>query len=735
VGISHYNVLQYFCGPTVPGFFPEAKLITPQEVASRFMAYSKNVDADLIERAFIFAIDRHGTQLRESGDPFFSHPIEVAEILISLKMDQETVIAGLLHDTVEDTNTTIAEIEENFGSGIARIVDGVTKLSQFESGPLAVKQTENFKKLLISAASDIRVLIIKLADRLHNMRTLRYKKREDKRKLIAKETLEVYAPLAERVGITSIRDELQNTAFLELYPEIYNSIKFRLKNLYDSSEEIINTITDKLYELAKSVDIDCSITGRMKSPYSIWSKMNIRNISFEQLSDIMAFRIIVSSIQQCYQTLGCIHRNYLVIPGRFRDYISTPKNNSYQSLHTCVIGPINKRIEIQIRTKDMHDVAEYGIAAHWDYKERGPKSQRSEEQKWLKSLVKILENTSGMDEFLENSKTEILADHIFCITPKGAIISLPIGSSALDFAYAIHSGVGNHAVSAKINGQAAHLKTILSNGDQVDITTDQNHVPKPHWEEYVISMKAKVSLRKAINGIEKEKIEMIGKSVFDDFFKKVNRVISEDDINRMVSKLKFDSKVGMFQAIGNGSIHIKEILACYNSVCHGESIELLKPAESKDGSEQFPIVSIQKENVLQVACCSPVPGDKIVGVILENQGIEIHIDECNILPERSAIQNARVIELSWTKSAFEESRRYLTKISLVTIHEPGNLSKIAGIIEDRGAAIINLKIGEKMDNFVKLYLEIEVHDITQLTIILANLKKAKFTHGITRAWK
>ncbi|MDR2598510.1 MAG: RelA/SpoT family protein [Holosporales bacterium] len=734
MGISNYNVLQYFCGPAVPGFSSEAKLITPQEVISRLMAYSKNVDAELIEKAFIFAIDRHGTQLRESGDPFFSHPIEVAEILVSLKTDQETVIAGLLHDTVEDTDTSIAEIEENFGSGIARIVDGVTKLSQFESGPLAVKQTENFKKLLISAASDIRVLIIKLADRLHNMRTLQYKKREDKRKLIAKETLEVYAPLAERVGITSIKEELQDTAFLELYPEIYNSIKSRLKNLYDSSEEIINTITSRLYELAKSVDIDCSITGRLKSPYSIWSKMNVRSISFEQLSDIMAFRIIVGSVQQCYQTLGCIHRNYLVIPGRFRDYISTPKNNSYQSLHTCIIGPINKRIEIQIRTKEMHDVAEYGIAAHWDYKERGTKSQRSEEQKWLKSLVQILENASGMDEFLENSRTEILADHIFCITPKGTIISLPIGSSALDFAYAIHSDIGNHAVSAKVNGQTVHVKTILSNGDQIDIVTDPNHVPKPHWEEYVISMKAKVNLRKAIHGIEKEKTEMIGKSVFDDFFKKISRTVSEDDINRMVTHLKFDNKIAMFQAIGSGSIHIKEILACYNAVCHGDGIELLQYAESSNGTEQFPIAGIRKENVLQVACCSPVPGDKIVGVILENQKIEIHIDECNILPERTALSNTRIVELSWEKSAFEESRKYPTKISLVTVHEPGNLSKIAGIIEDRGATILNLKIGEKMDGLVKLHLEIEVHDITQLTIIMANLKRTNFAHGVTRFW-
>jgi GTP pyrophosphokinase len=696
------------------------------------MEYSKNVDADLIKRAFVFALDRHGTQLRESGDPFFSHPIEVAEILISLTMDQETVIAGLLHDTVEDTDTTIEEIEENFGIGIAKIVDGVTKLSQFECGPFAIKQTENFKKLLISASSDIRVLIIKLADRLHNMRTLRYKKIKEKRLIIAKETLDVYAPLAERVGITSIKDELQDTAFLELYPEIYNSIKSRLKNLYDSSEEIIKTITDKLYELSHSIEIDCSITGRMKSPYSIWSKMNVRNISLDQLSDTMAFRIIVESIHQCYQVLGCIHKNYLVIPGRFRDYISTPKNNSYQSLHTCIIGPINKRIEIQIRTKEMHDIAEYGIAAHWNYKEHGPNSQLSRNQQWIRSLVKILENTSGMDEFLENSKTEILADYIFCITPKGSLISLPIGSSALDFAYAIHSDIGNHAVSANVNGHSVHLKTILSNGDQVDIVTDPNHIPKPHWEEYVISMKAKVNLRKAINGIEKEKIELIGKSVFDDFFKKAKKNILENDIDRIVSQLKFDDKVAMFQAIGNGSIHIKEIMICYDSIYHESIPEIFTDTENPGSTAPFPVVGIQEKKVLPTSCCSPIPGDKIAGIVFENQEIEIHTDECDVLAKKRTMPNTKIIDLSWKISAFEEKNKYLTRISLVIINEPGNLSKVADIIESRGVSITSLKLGEKFDNLIRLFIELEVQNIMHLSVTLTHLRKTSFAHSIQR---
>ena len=381
-------------------------MISPQSLISGIKEYIDNVDEALIKKAYIFALDRHGTQIRESGAPFFSHPLEVASILIDLKMDQNTVIGGILHDTVEDTLTTIQELENEFGSEVANIVNGVTKLSKFETSSIAEKQTENFKKLLLSAASDIRVLIIKLADRLHNMRTLKFKKKKFKRAEIAKETLEIYAPLAERIGMSNIKDELQDIAFLELYPDIYNSIKARLRYLYESSEKIVFTITSNLQELAKDLGVVCTISGRLKTPYSIWSKMNIRNISFEQLSDIMAFRVIVDTVQQCYQMLGAIHRKYLVVPGRFRDYISTPKNNSYQSLHTSVIGPLNKRIEVQIRTKEMHLVSEYGIAAHWNYKQsdqtRDQNQRDFKNYQWIKNLVEILENTSGLEEFLEN---------------------------------------------------------------------------------------------------------------------------------------------------------------------------------------------------------------------------------------------------------------------------------------------------------------------------------------------
>jgi GTP pyrophosphokinase len=719
------SFLQYF----------ERKLITPQALIAGIKEYSKTVDESLIQKAFVFALEHHGTQLRESGDPFFSHPLEVAEILMGLKMDQETVIAGILHDTVEDTSATIQNLEELFGARIAKIVDGVTKLSRFESSSISGKQAENFKKLLLAAASDIRILIIKLADRLHNMRTLKFKKKKEKRRAIARETLDVYASLAERIGITSIKDELQDIAFQELYPEIYSSLKSRLQTIYESSEQIINTITSELYKLAHEVSEDCSISGRVKSPYSIWTKMNVRNISFEQLSDIMAFRIIAASTQQCYQILGNIHKNYLVVPGRFRDYISAPKNNSYQSLHTCVIGPLNKRIEIQIRTKEMHEVAEYGIAAHWNYKEHGPKSNKDGEQQWLKNLVKILENTSGIEEFLEDSKTEILSDYIFCLTPKGLLISLPVGSTVLDFAFAIHSDVGIHAVSAKVNGNTVPMNTALTNGDQVDIATDPNHFPSPHWQDYVITIKAKTGLRKILNGFEKEKLKMIGKSMFDDFFKRINRTVTEEEMKFIIGDLKFDNANAMFQALSNGILHMKDVLLSYKKLGHNIELETLADSnETTSNKYVLPIVGIKEANLIPVTCCFPVPGDKIVG-LRSNDGngcMEIHIKECEEVSRKLLGDNTTLLELAWARSAFDDKNRYLTKLAVTTIYEPGNLSKIADIIESMGAGIANLKIGEKFEGFVRLQLEVEVQNVAQLTMIISKLNEASFVHEVSR---
>lgn len=715
----------------------EEFLIQPEELISRMEKYTDKISPALIKKAYVFALNKHGTQIRESGDPYFSHPLEVAEILISLKMDQETVIAGMLHDTIEDTDATLEELTELFGEKITTIVNGVTKLSKFEISSIAEKQTENFKKLLLSAASDIRVLIIKLADRLHNMKTLKYKKKKSKRAFIAKETLEVYAPLAERVGIIGVKDELEDIAFMELYPDIYNSIKSRLKKLYESSEEMVSMISKKLFDLSKNIGISCTITGRLKTPYSIWQKMNIRNISFEQLSDIMAFRIIVDTIPQCYQMLGLIHRNYLVVPGRFRDYISTPKNNSYQSLHTSVIGPLNKRIEVQIRTKEMHLVAEYGIAAHWDYKSGASrdKEKSKTDVRWINSLVNILENTSGMEEFLENSRTEVLSDKVFCITPKGTIVSLPKGASVLDFAYTIHSDVGNHAVGAKVNGNLVPLKTPIENGDQVEVMTDPNSSPKHAWEGFVVTIKAKSALKKELNAIERERIEMIGRSNFDEFFLKNEIKISDADLRAVARYFKFEQPSALFYSIGTSETTMREILKAYNKIKE-TNLDLITDEEfqtKKNHKKKLPINSLPNIPVLPVTCCTPVPGDKIVGIVFQDRGIEIHIEECPVFTDQQGAPDSRIIPLSWSPEAFDDESKYLARLTILVLHASGNLTHIAEIIEKRKANIINLNIAEKFENFVQIRIELEVKDISQLTMIMADLRSTEAIKKVLRS--
>eukprot|EP01037_Dinobryon_pediforme_P016043 gene16042-16212_t len=436
------------------------------ELVERLKAYDPTADEDLLNRAYVFSMKAHGSQLRESGDPYFSHPIEVAGILVEMRLDCYSIVTALLHDTVEDTVATLEEIESLFGNEIARLVNGVTKLSQLELQSEETKQAENFRKLVVAMSSDIRVLLVKLADRLHNMRTLHYVIAPEKRRRIARETMEIYVPLAERMGMQSMKDELEDLAFSVLNAEMHESIKSRLRFLHESSENTIETILNDLKRVVQEEGLECNVSGRLKTPYSIWGKMQKKNITFEQLSDIMAFRLVVNTVAECYQALGIMHSRYHLVPGRFKDYISTPKANNYRSLHTGLIGPLNHRIEIQIRTKEMHQTSELGVAAHWQYKKNAPVHE-GKQYAWLRSLLEILEQASGPEEFLEHTKLEMFKDQVFCFTPKGELIPLPRGGTPIDFAYAIHSDIGDRTVGAKINGRQMPLRTQLQNGDQV----------------------------------------------------------------------------------------------------------------------------------------------------------------------------------------------------------------------------------------------------------------------------
>ncbi|MGH6879342.1 MAG: RelA/SpoT family protein, partial [Hypericibacter sp.] len=426
-------------------------MIRQFELVELVKGYDPGADEETLNRAYVFSMKAHGSQSRASGDPYFSHPLGVAEILTRMKLDGASIATALLHDTVEDTEATLEQIEQLFGKEIARLVDGVTKLSRLELQSDSTKHAENFRKLVLAMSDDIRVLLVKLADRLHNMQTLHFIKDPDKRKRIALETLDIYAPLAERIGMQRMKDELENLAFAEINPEACKSIKQRLSFLREQGGVVVTRIIDKLKADLAEGGVEAQISGREKSPYSIWRKMQRKNIGFEQLSDIMAFRIVVADVGQCYQALGILHSRYAMVPGRFKDYISTPKPNNYRSLHTGVIGPERQRIEIQIRTPDMHEVADLGVAAHWKYKQNGERID-GKQYRWLRELLDILEHAAGPEEFLEHTKLEMFQDQVFCFTPKGDLIALPRGATPVDFAYAVHSQIGDTCVGAKVNG-------------------------------------------------------------------------------------------------------------------------------------------------------------------------------------------------------------------------------------------------------------------------------------------
>lgn len=490
--------------------------ITSDDLVELVRIYEPAPKADLIKKAYEFSKFHHRFQLRSSGEPYFIHPLEVARIATTWKLDSQSIITALLHDTVEDTIATLADIEREFGSEVARLVDGVTKLNSIEINPDSsekAEQAENLRKLVLAMSIDVRVLLIKLMDRLHNMRTLKFLKSPDKRRQKALETEEIYAPLAQRIGMQSLYDELSNICFEVLHPEIYEAIERRKKHLFAKDKALVSKVIQELQKVISSNAIPCYVSGREKATYSIWKKMQSKNLPFEQLSDIFAYRILVETTAECYQVLGILHSTYPVVPGRFKDYISTPKSNSYQSLHTCIIGPFRYNVEVQIRTQQMHEVNEMGVAAHWEYKQGKTDTKEKSVFKWIRELVDILEHSHSPEEFLEHTKMEMYQDKVFCFTPAGDIISLPQGATPVDFAYAIHSAVGNRCVGCKVNGRMMPLRVELKNGDQVEIITAKNQTPSTSWERFVITGKAKSAIRRFIREQQREEYAQLGKNM------------------------------------------------------------------------------------------------------------------------------------------------------------------------------------------------------------------------------
>lgn len=709
------------------------------ELVERVRSYDPNVDEEALDRAYVFAVKMHGSQKRASGDPYFSHPVEVAGILTEYKLDSASIITALLHDTIEDTAASYNDIKEMFGEEVAKLVEGVTKLSKLQLQSDQTKQAENFRKLLLAMSDDIRVLLVKLADRVHNMRTLQFHKNPEKRKRIARETMEIYAPLAERIGMQEMKNELEDLSFKELYPEAYESITARLAFLRQEGGDLVGRIIAKLKDDLKDTGLDIEVTGREKSPYSIWRKMNRQNATFEQLCDIMAFRVIVPTVADCYHVLGVIHTKYPMIPGRYKDYISTPKPNGYRSLHTGVIGPEKHRIEIQIRTREMHEVAEIGLAAHWRYKQGDYKTD-GRQFAWLRELLDIMEQSDNPEEFLEHTKMEMFQDQVFCFSPKGDLISLPKGATAIDFAYAVHSGVGNRCVGVKINGKIRPLRTVLVNGDQVEILTSKTQTPSPEWERFAVTGKARAAIRRFVRAQKREQYLEVGRQILQRAYKAEGYEYSDKSLENVLTNFKQASAEDLAAAVGEGVIQASDVV---DSVFPGHksrfarAVDALKRGAKKisdksDHKKQSPINGLIPGMAINFAkCCHPLPGDRIVGIVTTGKGVTIHTIDCPTLEKFSA-EPERWLDVSWNEDSLE-GQSHIARLRIVLANQPGSLGTLSNVIAKNHGNIANLNILERSIGFFELTVDIEVHDVSHLNDIMAALRASPGISSVRRS--
>ncbi|MFO7482253.1 RelA/SpoT family protein [Oceanibaculum nanhaiense] len=716
------------------------------ELVERVRSYDPRADEAKLDRAYVYAMKMHGSQKRASGDPYFSHPIEVAGILTDLKLDGDSIVTALLHDTIEDTDATLPDIEQLFGKEVARLVDGVTKLTRIELQSDQSKQAENFRKLVLAMSEDIRVLLVKLADRLHNMRTLHFIKSEDKRRRIALETLEIYAPLAERIGIHTWKDELQDLAFRQLHPDARESIVTRLAFLREQGEPLVGRVITALKKtLAEYGMHEVGVFGREKSPFSIWEKMKRKNVSFEQLSDIMAFRIVVDSVEQCYQALGIIHAQFPVVPGRFKDYISVPKPNGYRSLHTGVIGPERQRIEMQIRTPDMHQTAELGVAAHWDYKQHSGEHQKEgRKYRWIRELLDILESAAGPEEFLEHTKLEMYQDQVFCFTPKGDLISLPRGATPIDFAYAVHSEIGDRCVGAKLNGRLVPLRAQLKNGDQVDIVTSKTQSPSPTWEEFVVTGKAKACIRRFIRQQKRDEFMSLGRTITEKAFRQEGIPFTEKALERAPQIFKLEKLDDLFAQVGEGlltGLHVVHSLfpetkrnRTDGKPTDGKIVPIARARNKarKDREGAVPIRGLIPGMAMHFAkCCHPLPGDRIVGIVTTGKGVTIHTIDCDVL-EQFHDTPERWLDVAWDEPG-EGGDRHVGRLSVIISNEPGSLGNLTMTIGKNRGNINNLKITNRSQDFFDILVDVEVEDVKHLTNIIAALRASPMINSVDRA--
>jgi len=701
-------------------------MIRQFELVEKVRDYDPAVNEVGINKAYIFAMQKHGSQRRASGDPYFSHPLEVAWLLADMRLDSGSIITALLHDTVEDTDASLTDIKRLFGEDIARLVDGVTKLNKIEIQSDRTKQAENFRKLVLAMSEDIRVLLVKLADRLHNMRTLGFVKSEVSRRRSAAETMDIYAPLAERIGMQPWRDELVDLAFAELNPDARNSIITRLELLRSNGRDLSEKVIVALHKTLSESALNAEVSGREKAAYSIWTKMQRKAAPFEALTDIMAFRVIVGSVEECYRALGAIHGAYQALPGRFKDYISTPKPNGYQSLHTGVIGPERMRIEVQIRTREMHEIAEYGLASHWRYKQ-GDAVHDGKQFAWIRSLLDILDEAGGAEEFLEHTKLEMFQDQVFCFTPKGDLIGLPNGATVVDFAYAVHSEVGDHCVGARINGRIAPVRSKLSNGDEVEVLTSKNKTPSPEWGQFVATGRAKARIRRLIRLEQRDQYISLGREVAKAAAAEAGQNFSERMLRPVLKKFKLETHDDLFAALGEGLFTEAELIsilapkAAPSTTKVGEDRQAGKSAASQENTyiKALPLKGLIPGMAVHYArCCHPLPGDQIIGIVTSGKGVTVHVSDCATL-EAFSHTPERWLDVDWEEKSLE---RRVGRVRITLQNSPGALGAVSNTIGRQGGNISNLRFSSRAEDFFELIVDIEVDSLDHLAIIIAALR-------------
>lgn len=738
------------------------------ELVERVQRYKPDVNEALLNKAYVYAMQKHGHQKRASGDPYFSHPLEVAAILTDMHLDESTIAVALLHDTIEDTSATRQEIDELFGADIGALVDGLTKLKKLDLVSTKAAQAENLRKLLLAIADDVRVLLVKLADRLHNMRTLDHM-REDKRLRIAEETMDIYAPLAGRMGMQDMREELEELAFRYINPEAFQAVTERLAELTERNKGVISEIEQALAEQFKEHNINATVKSRQKKPWSVFRKMETKALSFEQLSDIFGFRVLVDKLEDCYRALGVIHSTWSMVPGRFKDYISTPKQNDYRSIHTTIVGPSRQRVELQIRTREMDFIAEYGVAAHTVYKDFGSTTQAQGHQiskdtnayGWLRRTIEALSEGDNPEDFLENTKLELFQDQVFCFTPKGRLIALPRGATPIDFAYAVHTDVGDTCVGAKVNGRIMPLMTELKNGDEVEIIRSKAQVPPTAWESIVVTGKARSAIRRATRNAIRKQYSGLGIRILERAFERAGKSFSKEAIKPVLHRLARKDIEDVLAAVGRGELSSQDVLRAVHPDYKDERVtQIQQPREegwfnlrnaagmlfqvpgrrSKKGKGKetatgggegaLPIRGINSDLPVRFAPEGAVPGDRIVGILQPGSGITIYPIQS---PALTAFDDhpERWIDVRWDIDE-NMKERFPARLRVAAINEPGSLAEISQVIAANDANIHQLSMSRTAPDFTEMDFELEVWDLKHLTRLMSQLKEIGCVSDVRR---